>query len=153
MIEGRFVGAWRLLSCEGRLVDDEGVLVEGNEEVLRIYGESPFGQLMYDNSGHMMVVLMHPERTLFDRKDRSEVGMDAIRAAFNEFNAYCGTYTVNEIQGTITHHVEACLVPQWVGEAQLRYFEFSDGQLTLSTPPLPIRGRMWCLELVWARTD
>jgi len=137
----KFVGTWRLLRCEGCNEEDS--------ELLRVYGDAPFGQLMYDAQGNMMVVLMHPERTSFTRRDRSQAAMDEVRAAFNEFNAYCGTYTVDHGQGTVTHHVAACLVPHWVGMDQLRYFEFNNEQLTLRTPPLPIRGQMWTMTLVW----
>ena len=143
----KFIGTWRLLSCEGRNASDDG----DDSQVLRIYGDAPFGQLMYDDHGNMMVVLMHPERTSVARGDRSQAAMDEIRAAFNEFNSYCGTYTVDPEQGTVTHHVRASLIPQWVGVDQLRHFEFAEDRLTLRTPPLPIRGQMWTMALVWER--
>ena len=56
----RFVGAWRLLSCETR--DTTG-------RVEYPFGERPVGQLLYDGAGNMSAQLMKANRARFASRD------------------------------------------------------------------------------------
>jgi hypothetical protein len=58
---------------------------------------------------------------------------------------------VDEEKRTVTHHIEGCLLPNWVGVDQARFFEFADNRLTLRTPPLMIGGAEAVGYLVWER--
>ena len=42
-----------------------------------------------------------------------------------------GRDTVQQGAQTVTHHVEACSAPNWVGTDRVRTFRFSDDSLTL----------------------
>jgi hypothetical protein len=64
------------------------------------------------------------------------------------FSAYCGRFEVDESSRTVTHRVEACLIPSWVGSAQHRQFEFADNQLILTSAKQESVGR-----LVWQREE
>jgi hypothetical protein len=55
-----------------------------------------------------------------------------LREAVTGFVAYFGTYDVDEAAHTVTHHVEASLVPSWVGTDVKRQFNFQDGRLLLT---------------------
>ena len=49
------------------------------------------------------------------------------------FFAYYGTYTVDELAGTVTHHLEGAMHPTYVGTDQVRQFKFvGDDRLLLS---------------------
>ncbi len=54
-------------------------------------------------------------------------------AAFDSYNAYYGTYTVDAKAGTITHHLEGSLIPGREGIYNVRWFEFrgEDGLLLI----------------------
>src|SRR5687768_7044291 len=62
-------------------------------------------RILYDARGNMSTVLMKPDRPPFASKDRRR-GTDAeVRAAFEGFDSYPGTYSVDTTNGTVTHHV------------------------------------------------
>jgi hypothetical protein len=48
------------------------------------------------------------------------------------YDAYFGTFTVNEADATITHHVEGSLFPEDLGKDFRRSFRIEDGTFTLS---------------------
>ena len=141
----RFVGSWKLLSCEAR---------SSNGEVNYPLGRNPFGLIMYDSGGTMSVLIMRRNRPKFASDNRWGGTSEEIEAAFEGFIAYCGTYEVNEETGTVTHHVEGSSFPNEEGTDKVRFFKFSGDQLSLSTPPQPVgEGQLtapW--HLIWVRT-
>ncbi len=144
MQKERFVGSWKLVSCEAR---------SSKGEVSYPYGRTPFGMLMYDSDGNMSVLIMRRDRPKFALDNRWGGASEEIKAAFEGFIAYCGTYEVNEEQGTVTHHVEGSSFPNEKGTDKIRFFKFSGDQLLLSTPPQPVgEGQLaapW--HLIWVR--
>jgi len=140
----QLTGTWKLISCETR---------SSNGEVAYPYGKDPFGMLMYDPCGKLFfALLMRRDRPKFASNDPWRGTPEEIKAAFEGFNAYCGTYEVNEEKGTVTHHVEGSMFPNWVGMDQIRFFKYSDDQLLLSTPPILLGGKQSTAHLIWART-
>ena len=133
-----FTGTWRLLACEGLWSDGR---------VTYPYGKEPGGLLMYDGRGSFSGQIMGRERPEFTTGNLLK-GSDAeVRAAFEGYVAYYGSYTVDETQGLMIHQVEGSFFPNWIGERQVRKFEFtSDGRLKLST--LPIKGARADLTVV-----
>jgi hypothetical protein len=75
---------------------------------------------------------------------------EEVKSAFEGFQAYFGTYEVNDRERMVIHHVIGCSFPNWVGTDQIRFFEFSGKNLTLSTPPLSAAGMTVTMRLVWA---
>ena len=139
----RFTGTWRLLACEGRWTDGR---------ISHPYGQSPSGQLMYDGKGRFSGQIMTKERPSFVTGNLLKGSDEEVRAAFEGYVAYYGSYTVDEDQGLMIHQVEGSFFPNWIGERQLREFEFSDdGRLELRT--LPIKGSRADLTVVllWER--
>ena len=59
----------------------------------------------------------------------------------------------NEEEGTVTHHLEGSLFPNWVGTDLKRFFEFSGNQLKLSTLPMPMGGQQVTGVLLWERLE
>jgi hypothetical protein len=69
--------------------------------------------------------------------------------AFATFFAYAGTYSVRG--NRITHHVQISSVPNWVNTDLIRTFKASGNTLTLTTPPMTIRGVVQTTVLNWKR--
>jgi hypothetical protein len=133
----RFVGAWRLLSCEAR---------DSSERIQYPFGEQAAGQLFYDGAGNMAAQLMRANRP-------PALGTDAeVRNAFDGYVAYFGTYSVDESNSAVIHKVTGASFPNWIGVDLVRYYTFDDdGRLRLSTPPIAAGGLLLQYVLLWER--
>lgn len=136
----KFIGAWKLISVEVRYA-------EGN--VISLYGENPAGMLLYAPGGQVSVHLMDRSRPAFSGKDKSLGTPEETKAAVTGYEAYFGTFEVHEDSQSIVHHVEGSLFPNWIGSDQLRFYEFCDGRLILTTPPIPYSGTTLVGALTW----
>jgi hypothetical protein len=72
-------------------------------------------------------------------------GPEEIRDAVNGFIAYFGSFDVDESAPTVIHHVQACLVPSWVGTDLKRSYRFDANRLVLMAATTAV------LEVVWER--
>ena len=127
----RFIGAWQLISQISRHADGT---------VFYPRGEKAHGLLMYDRSGMMSAQLMRP-----DHQDLS----NDLDTALTVYLAYYGTYTVDEVARTVTHHVKDCSYNGWENTDQVRTFVFEGDRLTLTAPsPRPGEGDR---VIVWQR--
>lgn len=138
----QFIGAWKLVSAEYH---------RGDGTTLDYLGDNPMGMLVYLADGHMSVHLMRRERPRLSTDDRLGGTPEQIRAAFQGYMGYFGTFTLDEEQRIVTHHLEGCSFPNWVGVDQKRFYEFSGNRLLLRTPPLLIKGENVTGYLVWER--
>ncbi len=116
-----FIGSWSLGSFTRKGDDGEAVYP---------MGEDAFGRIVYADNGKMTVVLMASGGA--SREDEG-------------FFAYSAGYVVDADAGTVTHHVEACNAPEWIGTDRVRAFELVDAD-TLALRPLEGDS-----ELVWHR--
>jgi hypothetical protein len=140
-IASRFVGAWRLLSCETR---------NANGHVQYPFGERPAGQLVYDASGNMSAQLMREHRPRFASKDPARGTDDEVREAFGGYIGYYGTFAVDERQRAVTHYVHGASFPNWIGAALIRVYDFDEGgRMRLSTPQIVVGGESVEYVLVW----
>jgi hypothetical protein len=138
----RLIGTWRLVAYEGH--DSTGQ---------RVYpiGKHVTGQLFYDTDGNMSAHIMRTDRPTFASNDLGQ-GTDAeVRAAFEGHTSYFGTYTVDPVKQTVTHHVKGCSYPNWIGNDQVRYYKFDGVRLLLSTPPGLYRGQSLELVVIFER--
>lgn len=115
----QFTGHWRLVGFDN--FDEKGAA-----------SPSPFvgGRILYDAHGNMSAQLTHAAR-----KPLSTPSTEAERAAaYAGYVAYFGRFTLDESQGSVTHHVEGSTNPNWPNTKLVRYYAFSaDGnRLTLS---------------------
>jgi hypothetical protein len=91
------------------------------------------------------------DRLLFAAKDPAR-GTDAeLRAAFEDYGSYFGTYTIDQTRQTVTHQVRGAWYPNWIGHDQVRHFKFDGSRLLLSTPPLIWDGQSFEHVLTWER--
>jgi hypothetical protein len=96
---------------------------------------------------------MDPDRPKFASKDHMRGTDEEVRAAFEGYQAYYGTFTLDEKEKTAIHHVEGSIFPNLIGHQLKRHYEFSqDGsRLTLGTPPMPMGGDKVSGVYIWER--
>ena len=137
----QFLGVWRLISCTRRWPDGR---------VDYPYSETPIGRITYDKTGRMSAQLMTPGRKTtvpsgmnlaFGKAPDSE-----IREAVAGYAAYFGTFDIAPATQTVIHHVQAALVPSWVGTDLRRAYRFSGNRLSLTAS---LAGAQ--TELIWER--
>ena len=137
-VRDRFIGVWKLLSCEQRA---------NSGEVSYPYGEHPVGRIIYDRAGRMSATLMRPGRAASSSREAlRQLGREDLLEVIRGFTAYYGTFDVDESSHTVIHHVEAALYPGWVGTDLKRSYEFSGNQLILTAA-----SANGALRLVWER--
>ena len=138
----KFIGTWKLVTSEFRTSDGK---------VAYPLGEKAVGILMCDSGGRFAAQLMRPDRPKFASGDMRGGTPEETKTAAEGYVAYFGTYEVDDKKGTVVVHVEASLFPNWLGQDQLRFFEFSADLLTLKTPPMLSGGQEITGVLVWKR--
>ncbi|HEX6387442.1 MAG TPA: lipocalin-like domain-containing protein [Anaerolineae bacterium] len=142
MSKEQFVGTWQLIDAQARLA---------NGKVLHPYGQNPAGMLIYDANGHMSVQLMDADRQTFAVADKSRGTVEEMKAAIEKYEAYFGTYDIDEEGKVVRHHASGSLLPNWTGTDQVRFYEFSGNRLTLSTAEIPYSGTTLVGRLTWER--
>jgi hypothetical protein len=128
--------SWKIEQANGELIDPP-------------LGPVPLGWIMYQPEGHMSVVLMRPDRPKFASNNLMEATPEEIKAAFEGYVSYCGSYEVNEQERFVIHRLQLSWFPNLVGTEQKRFFEFADDRLILKTPPLMVFGEAQVHRLIW----
>ena len=116
------VGAWKLVSWEIRTADGG---------LSWPMGKSPAGMLTYDDSGRVSVQIMQPNT----------------QGAL----AYFGTYIVDDMKGTVTHHVEASSLPDQVGTDLVGTLRLNGLNLTITSANKSAEGKAVSTVLAWQR--
>ena len=118
----KFVGAWRLVS------------VEGTDATFHFAYDHPTGMIIYDRSGRMSVQIdIKGTRKPFVNGPAGGTGEEKV-AAFDNYIAYYGTYTLDLKAQTVTHHLEDATPPNWRGVNNVRWFEFQGNDRLLLIP-------------------
>jgi len=104
----------------------------------------------------MSVQIIKADRERYDIPDieggTAEQTLSAARGLF----AYAGKYTVDEENAIVYHHLEFCLVPNWIGSKQKRYItKESENVLVLGADPARIGpgGKKRVTSLRWIKMD
>ena len=141
-VKEQFVGTWKLVSWK---------IEQADGELDSPLGPNTLGWIMYQPGGFMCVALMRPDRPKFASNNLMEAKPEEIKAGFDGYISYCGSYDVNEQERFIIHHLQLSSFPNLLGTDQKRYFEFSGNRLILKTPPLTILGEAQVHRLIWVR--
>ena len=115
----RLVGIWRLI----RYADTP----KGGEPI-HVFGESPIGQFIFTEDGHMSVHIMHNPP---DPKG-AVVDPDPEACIPSWYCGYFGTYTVDAKGHYWVTHVLGGNIPAYIGTDQKRSFKIVGGQLVIS---------------------
>jgi hypothetical protein len=110
----QIAGSWELQSRTVKRAGGEVI----NDPVL---GERPIGRLFYSASGHMALQMMRPGRPQAITEPAAPADAKNARIVLG-YDAYFGTFTVDEAAGTVTHHVEGSLFPEDLGKDFVRRF-------------------------------
>ena len=114
-VKEKLIGAWRLAWEEEQGVDGKMNHIVDHQ-----------GTIVYTRDGHMSVQIMLPS-------DRARDVNNPVKYDQGGYEAYYGTYEVNELAHTVTHHVQGSLVRALVGKDVTRVYRFADGQLILKS--------------------
>jgi hypothetical protein len=111
----KLVGAWRLAWIEEQAADGKMKRITDRQ-----------GTLLYSRDGQMSVQIMLPS---------AQAAPEGNPVKYDEggYEAYFGSYEVDEQAHTVTHHVRGSLVRALVGKDLTRVYQFSDGQLVLKS--------------------
>jgi len=131
-IKEQFCGTWKLVSW--KIEQPSGEVIDSP------LGPDPVGWIMYHPDGCMSVAIMRQDRPTFSSSNAMEATPEDIKTGFQGYMGYCGYYAIDELEGSVTHHLQMSWFPNWVGADQKRYFEFSGDRLILRTPPLTVFG-------------
>jgi hypothetical protein len=106
----KLIGAWHLVSMEEPEPDGK----------LRHITDLN-GQLIYTRDGHVSVQIMFPESDAAASNDY----------VLNGYEASFGSFDVDELAHTVTHHVQASITRGLVGKNLTRVFQLSEGRLII----------------------
>jgi hypothetical protein len=71
--------------------------------------------------------------TMFSTNDPLKATDQEKIISFQSYLSYWGSFNIDEKSQIITHKLEGCSFPHWIGTEQKRNFEFRDNLLLLST--------------------
>jgi hypothetical protein len=117
---------------------------------------TPLGILIYDQSGHVAAQLSRQDRTpaILPQECQAAIttkGTSDTAQTILGYDAYFGTYKINENDGTVTHHLEAALFPGDIGKDIQRHFTISGDELTITFDTTTREGVKVRRTLIWQR--
>lgn len=135
-------GTWRLLSR----ID---VTASGERRPEPSLGEDPIALLIYDRSGNFAAQFM--------RRDRSVDVPDGPRGAANNsraqggYDAYFGTYTIDDEKGAVTQTLLGALSREHVGAVLTRAMDVQGDTLVIKLDTTAADGATVTRTLTWKR--
>jgi hypothetical protein len=118
----RLAGTWHLQTRIDKTDTGETI----NEPTL---GSDPIALLIYDNLGNMSVQIMKRERDSISVTGVQQSSNNSV--AFNGYDAYFGTYSVDTLNHQIKHLVKGAIDPTDVGKELIRNYSISGDTLQL----------------------
>ena len=125
------------------------VTAAGERRLESSLGEDPIALLIYDRAGHFAVQFM--------KRDRSAVVAEGSGGGANNsraqggYDAYFGTYTVDDARGTVTQHLLGALSRENVGATLVREVEVRGGSLSIRLQAKHADGTAVTRTLTWRR--
>jgi len=111
-VREKLLGSWRLVARDEQ--NAEGKIQNRTDAI---------GVIMYTADGHMAVQIMVPEH--------GELPNNPVQYQQGGYEAYQGTYSIDEKAHTVTHHVESALVRSLIGKDLTRVYRFEGKRLIL----------------------
>jgi hypothetical protein len=136
-------GTWELLSRID-LTD------AGERRVDPSLGADPVAMLIYDRSDHFAAQFMKRDRTTSAVTDLPAAGANNSRAQ-GGYDAYFGTYEVDDSAGTVTQRLLGALSAENVGLVLTRGMQVEADRLTIRLRTTAATGEPVTRTLVWKR--
>ena len=135
-------GTWELMSRVD--MNDSG---EPREEPT--LGNDPIALLFYDKSGHFAAQFMKRDRsTTFEVTATGSMNNSRAQGGYD---AYFGTYSVDDRLGTVTQRLLGALSQENVGEELTRSMEVKGNTLTIELQTKSVLGEQVKRTLIWRR--
>ncbi|MGC2735475.1 MAG: lipocalin-like domain-containing protein [Candidatus Acidiferrales bacterium] len=141
MVNEKLVGTWKLVSASST--------TSTGERIEAPYGVNPAGVLTYGADSRMTSLISYGGRKLLSFGGGTRSLQEEQAEAFNTFFAYAGRYTLSDDK--VTHHVEISSIQNYVNRDLPRNIKFEADRITLTTPPMPVNGKIQTIELIWER--
>jgi ribosomal protein S18 acetylase RimI-like enzyme len=141
-LSGRLPGTWELVSR----ID---VTDSGTRQADPSLGDDPIAMLFYDRSGHFSAQFMKRDRT--GPIPDGPAGAPNNSRAQGGYDAYFGTYTVDDALGTVTQRLTGALSSENVGAAVTRAMTIRGDTLTIELKTTSARGDAVTRTLTWRR--
>lgn len=141
MVNEKLVGTWKLVAASSTL--------STGERIEAPYGANPSGVLTYGADGRMTSLISYGGRKPLSFGGGTRSPQEEQAEAFNTFLAYAGRYTLGDDK--VTHHVEISSIQNYVNRDLPRNIKFEGDRITLTTPPMPVNGKIQTIELIWQR--
>jgi len=137
------VGSWELLSRVDRAAN-------GDERREPTLGPDPIAFLVFDSAGHFAAQFMKRDRTT------APVVLGASGPANNSvarggYDAYFGTYTLDEARGVLSTLLRGALSQENVGQTFVRHVRVEGDLLTLELETTAANGEAITRTLRWQR--
>jgi hypothetical protein len=141
-IQQSMLGTWKLVSYVR-----EELPSDVRSDVM---GAHPSGYINYGSDGRMIVMIVGTDR----KKPAGAVATpDEAAALIKSMLAYAGTYTIDSVAKTITHHINISWDQSRTGTDVVRSYELEGNHLRLITEPStdPATGKKTVRTLIWER--
>jgi hypothetical protein len=137
------IGTWELLSREDRTHTGERRIDPG-------LGPNPVALLFFDRRGHFAAQFMKRDRGSAPEAEAVGPAPNNSRAR-GGYDAYFGTYTVDESLGTVTTLLAGALSPENVGQVYTRMMSVVGDELTIRLETATMGGEPITRTLRWKR--
>ena len=141
------IGTWRLTSRTDRLPTGE----PRDEPTL---GPDPHGLLVYDRAGNFAAQFMRRDRSAEEAQPIVAAASTPARnnsTAIGGYDAYFGTYTVDDASDLVTQRLVGALNPGDVGSVVTRGMRVIDGELVIRIELTAADGVPVVRTLRWSR--
>ena len=137
------IGTWELLSREDHTSS-------GERRIDASLGESPVALLIYDRRGHFAAQFMKRDRDPESSAEEPAVAPNNSQAR-GGYDAYFGTYTVDDGRGAVTQTLIGALSPGNVGQVLTRVMTVVGDELTIRLDTATPEGEPVTRTLRWKR--
>ncbi|HKW35274.1 MAG TPA: lipocalin-like domain-containing protein [Candidatus Acidoferrum sp.] len=132
------LGSWGLVSFEQ-------VLPSG--EMLRPFGDSPVGLILYQAHGRMSAQLSVGRPARFASEDPDRASTEEAAEAWRTYFGYWGSFKVYPDKRVVVHRVEGSSFSNWIGTEQIRHFRFEGANRLI----LETQSSSGHYTLIWQR--
>ncbi|SHN09597.1 lipocalin-like domain-containing protein [Chitinophaga sp. CF418] len=119
------VGSWRLIAADKILPDGKRVAD---------YGNVPHGIAIFTTDGHYVVEIFGTERTKFTSVERAKGTPEEYKNAVLSQSCHFGTYSIDNIKGTVTFNIDRATYPNQDQTLQVRPFTLKGDTLSWRVP-------------------
>jgi hypothetical protein len=139
----RLIGTWRLVSREDRTAS-------GERRIDPALGADPIALLVYDRAGNFAAQFMKQDRQGAAPAPGGAAAPNNSRAV-GGYDAYFGSYSVDDAAGTVTQRLVGALSPENVGLVLTRSMRVSGDELVIQLDTASADGTPVVRTLRWTR--